>query len=84
MVANICSILNLVLVLATGLLTNKLYRVHCRNNINKLKKLDLSREQYVEKLNQKGSICKKLIPILLIGYLAISLIASMILVFGIV
>lgn len=79
-IANICSILNIVLFLATGILTNKLYSIHCKNNIKKIMDTNTTKEGYLEKLNKKGGVSKKLIPILLISYLILSLVSSLILV----
>lgn len=80
MIANLCSILNLVIMITTGFLTNVLYKIHCKKNINNLIKADLSRQEYVEKLNKKGGISRKIISILLIVYLVLSLISSFIIV----
>lgn len=77
-VSNICGVISIVIMVLTGFFTNKLYRIHCKKNIDKISSLHLPREEYVQKLSAKGGTSKKLLPILLISYLIISFVSSII------
>lgn len=62
--ANVCMILNWGTIFAAGMLTNKLYKYHCREKITKIKSEVKEHSEYVAKLTRTGSVSRKLMLIL--------------------
>lgn len=63
---NVSSTINLFLMIAVGIFTNRIYKYHCKNKILKLRKNDIPHEEYVENLRKKGGVSEKLIIVLLV------------------
>lgn len=79
MMSNICALLGWGLRIAEGVFANKLYQVHCRNKITKLKTEITDHNTYVQTLTKTGSVSRALILIVVGLYFLSTLLGWMLL-----
>lgn len=79
MMSNICALLGWGLRIAEGVFANKLYQVHCRDKITKLKKEITDHNTYVQTLTKTGSVSRALILIVVGLYFLSTLLGWMLL-----
>lgn len=76
-IENICMFARMAIMLGCGFFTNHLYKIHCRNKIRQIQAEETEHGRYLERLTKSGSVSRKLILVLVIGYFGCSLILSM-------
>lgn len=75
-IANIFSIIRLVVSILCGLFANRLYKNHCVEKITKIKKEHPDHGEYVQSLAKAGSVSKTVILVLIVAYFVFSFILS--------